>query len=68
MRELNEHTATLNEHTARFDRVEGLLAQILERLPQNSATHQTRICWSESRQSWRYIRGMCISQPALLSH
>ncbi|GAC1390174.1 MAG: hypothetical protein NVS4B11_34350 [Ktedonobacteraceae bacterium] len=30
---LNEVKATLNEHTTRFDRVEALLAQVLERLP-----------------------------------
>ena len=30
---LNEHTKILAEHSQRFDRVEGLLMQILERLP-----------------------------------
>ena len=30
---LNEHTRVLSEHTTRFDRLEALLAQILERLP-----------------------------------
>ena len=30
---LNEHTRVLSVHTTRFDRLEALLAQILERLP-----------------------------------
>lgn len=30
---LYDHTKLLNEHTTRFDRLEGLLAQVLERLP-----------------------------------
>jgi len=30
---LDAHTALLNEHTTRFDRVESMLTQILERLP-----------------------------------
>jgi hypothetical protein len=30
---LNEHTRVLSEHTARFDHLEALLTQILERLP-----------------------------------
>ena len=30
---LREHTSVLDEHTKRFDRVESLLTQILERLP-----------------------------------
>lgn len=30
---LREHTTVLDEHTKRFDRVESLLTQILERLP-----------------------------------
>ena len=30
---LNEHTRVLSEHTARFDHLETLLTQILERLP-----------------------------------
>ena len=29
----NEHTSVLNEHTARFDHLETLLARVLERLP-----------------------------------
>ena len=29
----NEHTSVLNEHTARFDHLETLLTQVLERLP-----------------------------------
>lgn len=31
----NKIEATLNQHTARFDQLEALLTQILERLPQN---------------------------------
>jgi len=30
---LNEHTTLLNKHTTRFDRLEALLTQVLERLP-----------------------------------
>ena len=30
---LNDHTRILDEHTTRFDRIEGLLKQVLERLP-----------------------------------
>jgi len=30
---LNEHTRVLSVHTTRFDRLDALLAQILERLP-----------------------------------
>jgi len=33
---LNEHTRVLSEHTTRFDRLETLLTQILERLPKAS--------------------------------
>jgi len=33
-RVLGEHTALLNEHTTRFDRLEGMLTQVLERLPE----------------------------------
>ena len=33
---LNEHTRVLSEHTARFDHLEALLTQILERLPKTS--------------------------------
>lgn len=32
---LNEHTRVLSDHSARFDRVETLLTQILARLPEN---------------------------------
>ncbi len=32
---LGEHTKVLDEHTVRFDRVETLLTQILERLPKS---------------------------------
>ena len=31
---LNEHTRVLNEHTTRFDRLEGMLTQVLARLPE----------------------------------
>ncbi len=34
-RVLGEHTKVLDEHTTRFDRVETLLTQILERLPKS---------------------------------
>lgn len=32
--ELSEHTTVLKEHTARFDRLETMLAQVLARLPE----------------------------------
>ncbi len=31
---LNEHTRILGEHTTRFDRLEGMLTQVLARLPE----------------------------------
>ncbi len=33
-RTLDEHTTILNEHTTRLDRIEAMLTQILERLPE----------------------------------
>lgn len=33
-KKLDEHTALLNDHTTRFDRLEGMLGQVLARLPE----------------------------------